>query len=183
MFNGLVTITDFKNRKHDAQTGELGTVKGDERYSTPTLTFNTGDKVKASFVFERVPEYLDRAKALDLGFEILTYDSYSLDYKKGKLQFRDLPVTDKPQTVQGNAVVKTVNSVVGPLAVAFEKPAPAPVAVNPPEVIITEPTGTTLVGATRGGYLAQPSMQMKDKRMRGIDTDKGITVQTKTLFV
>jgi len=186
MFNGLVTITDFKNRKIDAQTGELGTVKGPERYSTPTLTFNAGDKIKASFVFERVPEYLDRAKALDLGFEILTYDSYSLDYKKGKFQFRDLPVTDKPQTMHGNAVAKTVNSVVGPLAVAFEKPAPVPVAINPPEIIVNEPTGITLVGGngtTRGGYLAQPSMQMKDKRMRSVEPDKGIVVLSKTIMV
>jgi len=185
MFNGLVTITDFKNRKHDAQTGNLGAVKAPERYSTPTLSFNTGDKVKASFVFERIPEYLDRAKVLDLGFEILTYDSYSLDYKKGKLQFRDLPVTDKPQTVQGNAVVKTVNSVVGPLAVSIEKPAPAPEPVAPPEIVISEPSGATLVGApaTRGGYLAQPSMQMKDKRMRSIETEKGIEVPSKTILV
>lgn len=184
MFNGLVTITDFKNRKHDALVGQLGSVKAPERYSTPTLTFNTGDKVKASFVFERIPEYLDRAKVLDLGFEILTYDSYSLDYKKGKLQFRDLPVSEKPQTIQGNPIVKTVNSVVGPLAVAFEKPAPVPVAVVPPEIIISEPTGTTLVGgATRGGYLAQPSMQMKDKRMRSIEGEKGIEVQSKTILV
>ena len=184
MFNGLVTITDFKNRKHDALVGQLGSVKAPERYSTPTLTFNTGDKVKASFIFERIPEYLDRAKVLDLGFEILTYDSYSLDYKKGKLQFRDLPVSEKPQTIQGNPIVKTVNSVVGPLAVAFEKPAPVPVAVVPPEIIISEPTGTTLVGgATRGGYLAQPSMQMKDKRMRSIEGEKGIEVQSKTILV
>lgn len=184
MFNGLVTITDFKNRKHDALVGQLGSVKAPERYSTPTLTFNTGDKVKASFIFERIPEYLDRAKVLDLGFEILTYDSYSLDYKKGKLQFRDLPVSEKPQTIQGNPIVKTVNSVVGPLAVAFEKPAPVTVAVVPPEIIISEPTGTTLVGgATRGGYLAQPSMQMKDKRMRSIEGEKGIEVQSKTILV
>ncbi len=184
MFNGLVTITDFKNRKHDALVGQLGSVKAPERYSTPTLTFNNGDKVKASFIFERIPEYLDRAKVLDLGFEILTYDSYSLDYKKGKLQFRDLPVSEKPQTIQGNPIVKTVNSVVGPLAVVFEKPAPVPVAVVPPEIIISEPTGTTLVGgATRGGYLAEPSMQMKDKRMRSLDGGKGIEVQSKTILV
>ncbi len=182
MFNGLVTITDFKNRKHDAIVGQLGSVKAPERYSTPTLTFNTGDKVKASFVFERIPEYLDRAKVLDLGFEILTYDNYSLDYKKGKLQFRDLPVTGKPQTIQGNPVVKTANAVVGPLAVAIEKPTPAPAAA--PEIIITQPTGATLVGgATRGGYLAETSMQMKDKRTRSIEGDKGIEVQSKTILV
>lgn len=186
MFNGLVTITDFNNQKYDAQVGVLGTVKGAERYSTPTLTVNAGESVKASFIFERVPGDLDRVKALDLGFEVLTYDSYSLDYKKGKLQFRDLPVTLKPQSVQGKPVVKTADATVGPLAVAFEKPAPAPQPVNPPEITITEPTGTTLVSSaalTRSGPYAQTSMQMHDKRMRSIGEDTGIEVQTKTLNV
>jgi len=186
MFNGLVTLTDFNNVKYDAQVGALGTVKGNERYSTPTLTVNAGESVKASFIFDRIPGNLDRVKALDMGFEVLTYDNYSLDYKKGKLQFRDLPVTLKPQSVQGKPVVKSADAVVGPLAVAFEKPAPAPQPVDPPEITITAPTGTTLVGSaalTRSGPYAQTSMQMHDKRMRSAGEDTSIEIQTKTLTV
>ena len=186
MFNGLVTLTDFNNQKYDAQVGVLGSVEGPERYSTPTLSINTGESVKASFIFERIPGDLDRVKALDLGFEVLTYDSYSLDYKKGKLQFRDLPVTLKPQAVQGKPVVKTAEAQVGPLAVAFVKPAPAPQPVAPPEITITDPSGTTLVGSaalTRSGPYAQTSMQMHDKRMRSVGEDAGVEVRTKTINV
>lgn len=168
IINGLVTITDFKKRKFDAHQGRIADVIGSERYSTPQRTIKQGETVQASFVFDRIPADLDRAMRLDLGIELITDETYGIDLKIGRLQFRDLPIT----------AVKTSNMKVEKIT-RFElvsamqhftvKKAEV-VDSNPPLIAITQPSNVPLVGkeSTRGRPYAQSSVGMDDKRLRSL---------------
>ena len=183
MINGLITITDFKKYKYDAQSGKLGEVIGSERYSTPQRAINSGETVKASFVFERIPGDLDRAMRLDLGIEFLTYDGYGLSLEIGKLQFRDLPVTFTKTVGLNVEVAKKFETATSPIAYTIKKEEIKD--ATPPELTITEPADIPLVnsGATRGRPYAQSSIGMDDKRLRAIGAGEEYTVSEKNIIV
>ncbi len=97
IFNRLVSIIGFNNRKYEAQWGKVGGVVGSERYSAPQRTLQTGESITAVFHFDRIPDDLSRVMRLDVGAELLTI-TYGVDLEIGNMQFRDLPVLDKPAT-------------------------------------------------------------------------------------
>jgi len=170
MINGLITITDFKKQKYDAQKGIIGEVQGNERYSTPTRTLKSGEKVKATFTFERIPEDITRAMRLDLGIELITYDGYGLDLKIGKVQFRDLPITALKTTGMNVEVAKKLEAATNPSHFTVKKV--EIVDKNPPILAITYPVNVVLIGkeATRGRPYAQSPILMDDKRLRSLST-------------
>jgi hypothetical protein len=170
MINGLITITDFKKQKYDAQKGMLGDVQGNERYSTPTKTLKSGETVKATFTFERIPEDLVRVMKLDLGIELITYDGYGLDLKIGKVKFQDLPITSSKTLGMNVEVSKNLEAASTPSHLTVKKV--EVVDKNPPTIAITNPVNVVLVGkeATRGRPYAQSSSGMYDKRLRALTT-------------
>lgn len=170
MINGLITITDFNKRKYDAQKGKIAEVEGNERYSTPQRTIKKGENVKARFLFERVPAEVDRAMRLDIGIELITDETYGIDLKIGKLQFRDLPVS----TVQtaGMRVEQTKKLQLASSPQHFIIRKVEVVDNNPPVIELISPANIPLVGkeATRGRPYAQSSIGMDDKRLRSLAT-------------
>lgn len=170
MINGLITITDFNKRKYDAQKGKIAEVEGNERYSTPQRTLKKGENVKARFLFERVPAEVDRAMRLDVGIELITDETYGIDLKIGKLQFRDLPIS----TVQtaGMRVEQTKKLQVASSPEHFTVRKVEVVDNNPPVIELIAPANIPLVGkeATRGRPYAQSSIGMDDKRLRSLAT-------------
>lgn len=170
MINGLITITDFNKRKYDAQKGKIAEVEGNERYSTPQRTIKKGENVKARFLFERVPAEVDRAMRLDIGIELITDETYGIDLKIGKLQFRDLPVS----TVQtaGMRVEQTKKLQLASSPEHFTIRKVEVVDNNPPVIELISPANIPLVGkeATRGRPYAQSSIGMDDKRLRSLAT-------------
>jgi hypothetical protein len=170
MLNGQITITDFKKQQYDAQEGSIAEVQGNERYSTPTRTLKSGETVKATFTFERIPDDLIRAMRLDLGIELITYDGYGLDLKIGKVQFRDLPVTATKTIGMNVQVSKKLEAASTPSHLTVKKI--EVVDKTPPALTITNPANVVLAGkeATRGRPYAQASSGMYDKRLRALTT-------------
>jgi len=170
MINGLITITDFNKRKYDAQKGKIAEVEGNERYSTPQRTIKKGENVKARFLFERVPAEVDRAMRLDIGIELITDETYGIDLKIGKLQFRDLPLS-AVQTA-GMRVEQTKKLQVASSPQHFTIRKVEVVDNNPPVIELISPANIPLVGkeATRGRPYAQSSIGMDDKRLRSLAT-------------
>lgn len=170
MVNGLITITDFKKHQYDAQKGKIAEVEGNERYSTPTRTLKNGETVKAVFVFNYVPDDLERAMRLDLGIELITYDGYGLDLKIGKVQFRDLPITFVKTSGMNVQVSKKFEIATSTNHFTVKKI--EVVDKNPPTIAITSPANVVLTGkeSTRGRPYAQSSIGMDDKRLRALST-------------
>jgi len=170
MVNGLITITDFKKHQFDAQKGKIAEVEGNERHSTPTRTLKNGETVKAVFVFNYVPDDLERAMRLDLGIELITYDGYGLDLKVGKVQFRDLPITFVKTSGMNVEVSKKFEIATSKDHFTVKKI--EVVDKNPPTLAITSPTNVVLTGkeSTRGRPYAQSSIGMDDKRLRALST-------------
>ena len=184
LINGLITITDFKKQKYDAQRGKLGEVIGGQRYSTPTRTLKTNETVEATFIFDRIPGDVNRVMRLDIGAELLTYD-IGLDLEIGRLQYRDFPISDKPTGSMSVNVSKSFESTTT-ASLIIEKPKPATITDSkPPMVTILTPEGVTLSGseATRGRPYAQSSTGLDDKRLRSIASGEGIQVSEKSIFV
>lgn len=183
MINGLITITDFKKQKYDAQKGVLGEVQGTERYSTPERKINNGETVKAVFTFERVPEDLIRAKKLDIGIEQITYDGYGLDLKIGKVKFEDLPITATKTLGLNVEIAKKLEAATSPSHLTVKKI--EVVDKNPPSIAITNPANVPLVGkeATRGRPYAQSSMTMDDKRLRALSTGEEFATTESSITV
>ncbi|MCB9002208.1 MAG: caspase family protein [Bacteroidales bacterium] len=168
VINGLVTITDFNKQKYDAQRGKIAEVSGNERYSTPTRTIKQGETVDAVFVFERIPDDIDRAMRLDVGVEFITDETYGIDLKIGKLQFRDLPIS-QTQTSNLN-VKKNSNFQILSDVAHFDIKKEVPADNEPPQITLIEPADVPLIGneATRGRPYAQTSIRMDDKRLRAL---------------
>lgn len=185
LINGLITMTDFKKQSYDAQRGKLGDVVGGQRYSTPTRTLKSKETVQAVFTFERIPSDFSRIMRLDIGAELLTYD-IGLDLEIGRIQFRDLPISDKPTTSMMTDVAKKFEAT-SSVSLNIQKPKPVDVAdTKPPVIDILFPKGVTLTGseATRGRPYAQSSQGLDDKRLRSVGgASDGITVADKSLIV
>lgn len=175
MINGLITITDFNKRKYDAQKGKIAEVEGNERYSTPQRTIKKGESVKARFLFERVPAEVDRAMRLDIGIELITDETYGIDLKIGKLQFRDLPVSRVQTAGMRVEQTKKLQLVSSPQHFTVRKV--EVVDNNPPVIELISPANIPLVGkeATRGRPYAQSSIGMDDKRLRSLATGEELT--------
>jgi len=183
MVNGLITITDFKKHQYDAQKGKIAEVEGNERYSTPTRTLKNGETVKAVFVFNYVPDDLERAMRLDLGIELITYDGYGLDLKIGKVQFRDLPITFVKTSGMNVEVSKKFEIATSNDHFTVKKI--EVVDKNPPTIAITSPANVVLVGkeSTRGRPYAQSSIGMDDKRLRALSTGEEFATTDDNILV
>ncbi len=170
MINGLVTITDFKKQQYDAQRGKIAEVEGTERYSTPQREIKNGETVKASFIFERIPDDLARAMKLDLGVELITNEGYGIDLKIGKVKFQDLPVSSVKTT--GLTVTVSKKLEVASVQNYYEVKKIEVPDKTPPTIAITNPANVVLVGkeSSRGRPYAQSSMGMDDKRKRSLAT-------------
>ncbi len=183
MINGLITITDFKKRKFDAQRGNIAEVVGNERYSTPQRTLKQGETVKATFVFERVPADLDRVMRLDLGIELITDETYGIDLKIGKLQFRDLPIT----SVKTNnmKVEKTSRFEMVSDLQHFTVKKVEVIDSNAPVIALTQPANVPLVGkeSTRGRPYAQSSIGMDDKRLRSLASGEEFSTTDEAMVI
>jgi len=125
LINGLITLTDFKKRNIDAQKGKLGEVIGGQRYSTPQRTLKANETVQATFTFEQVPADFERVMRLNVGAEVLTFSQFGLDkLETSNLQFRDLPISDKPTTSMATNVSKKIESTIT-ASINIQKPKPA----------------------------------------------------------
>lgn len=188
LINGLITIRDFKKRTYDAQRGKLGDVVGSQRYSTPQLSIKTGETVKATFTFDRIPSDFDRVMRLDIGAELLTFSQFGLDKLEiNTLQFRDFPVSDKPTTSMIATTSKKFEGTTAATSFNIQKPKPQAVKsdVKPPMLSVLVPESVTLIGseATRGRPYAQSSSGLDDRRLRSVGGEEGITVSQSELFV
>ncbi|HAN18109.1 MAG: hypothetical protein A2X13_04050 [Bacteroidetes bacterium GWC2_33_15] len=99
--NRLARIHDFKGTRIESNVSKLGQVSGNERYATPTLTFNPGQTAIALFQFNTPDGFSNRIKLLEFGLEILEI-TYGLDYKSGYIEFRDISLSnpDKPSKTE-----------------------------------------------------------------------------------
>lgn len=167
MINGKITITDFNKRKYDAMRGQLAEVKGSQRYSTPQRTLKAGENVKATFVFDNAPASLKRIMRLDIGIELITDEIYGIDLKIGKLQFRDIPVSEKQTSSVDVVESKKFEIISEPLAFIVKKEIADEVA---PTIKVTQPVDVPLVDskATRGRPYGQSTIQMEDKKLRSL---------------
>ncbi|MDA3952827.1 MAG: caspase family protein [Bacteroidales bacterium] len=95
MINRLARIYDFKGKKVESHSSKLGTVRGDARYATPTLSFQPNKTDIAIFRFNIPEGFSNRIKMLEFGVEVLDI-TYGLDLKTGNIQFKDISF-DKPQ--------------------------------------------------------------------------------------
>lgn len=183
MINGLITITDFKKQKYDAQRGTIAEVEGSERYSTPTRTLKNGETVKAVFTFDRIPEDLVRVMRLDLGIELITLDGYGLDLKIAKAQFRDLPVS-KTKTIGINVEVSKKLEASTSIARFDVKKIEVP-DKTPPTIAITNPANVVLTGSesTRGRPYAQSSSAMNEKRKRALTTGEEFATVENSILI
>lgn len=183
MINGLITITDFKKRKFDAQKGKLAEVEGNERYSTPQRKLKQGETVKATFIFDRIPADLDRAMRLDIGVELITDETYGIDLKIGRLQFRDLPITYVKTNNMSVEKAKRFELVSGLQRFTVKKV--EVVDANPPVIALTQPSNVPLVGkeATRGRPYAQSSIGMDDKRLRSLATGEEFATTDESIVI
>lgn len=170
MINGLITITDFKKQQYDAQRGKIAEVEGSERYSTPQREIKKGETVKASFVFDRIPDDLARAMKLDLGVEFITNEGYGIDLKLGKVKFQDLPISSTKTAGLNVTVSKKFEAASSQSHFEVKKIEIAD--KTPPSISITNPSNVVLVGkeSSRGRPYAQSSMGMDDKRKRSLAT-------------
>ncbi len=187
LINGLITLTDFKKRNIDAQKGKLGEVIGGQRYSTPQRTLKANETVQATFTFEQVPTDFERVMRLNVGAEVLTFSQFGLDkLETSNLQFRDLPISDKPTTSMATSVSKKMESTVT-ASINIQKPKPAePADTTPPVVTVISPEGVKLTGSetTRGRPYAQSSQGLDDKRLRSVGTaPEGIAVTERVITV
>lgn len=181
--NGFVTITDFKKQHYDARKGILGDVKGDEYYSTPTKSLKNGESTKAVFTFERVPDDLTRAMKLDMNIELITYDTYGLDLKLGRVKFQDLPITATKTLGMNVEVSKKLEAASSPSHLTVKKA--EVVDKTPPTIAITNPSNVVLTGkeATRGRPYAQSFIGMDDKRLRSISTGEEYAVTESSIDI
>ncbi len=187
LINGLITLTDFKKRNFDAQRGKLGDVVGSQRYSTPQKTIKTGEIIQASFIFDNIPDEIDRIMRLSIGAELLTFSKFGLDNLDiSTLQFRDFPISSKPTTSMSVAVSKRFeNTVTGNFSIAKQVTQAQKPENDPPMLSILKPEGVSLIGSetTRGRLYAESSSGLDDRRLRSVGSNDGITVQSETLFV
>ncbi|RPH31198.1 MAG: hypothetical protein EHM93_14525 [Bacteroidales bacterium] len=183
MINGLITITDFKKQKYDAQRGTIAEVEGSERYSTPTRTIKNGETVKAVFIFERIPEDLARAMKLDLGVEFITNEGYGIDLKIGKVKFQDLPVSTTKTLGLNVEVSKKLEAATS--AASFDVKKIEVADKTPPTLDVTSPSNVVLAGkeASRGRPYAQSFMGMDDKRKRALTTGEEFATSENSILV
>ncbi|MGE0077484.1 MAG: caspase family protein [Bacteroidales bacterium] len=183
MINGLITITDFKKRKFDAQKGKIAEVEGNERYSTPQRTIKQGETVNASFIFERIPADLDRAMRLDLGIELITDETYGIDLKIGKLQFRDLPISSEKTTSMKVEKTKAFELVSDVQHFTIKKA--EVLDTNPPVIALTQPSNVPLVGkeSTRGRPYAQSLIGMDNKRLRSLESGEEYATTDESMVI
>jgi hypothetical protein len=187
LINGLITITDFNRRSFDAQRGKLGDVVGSQRYSTPQLTLKTGETVKASFTFDRIPDDLERIMRLNIGAELLTFSQFGLDNLEiSNMQFRDFPISSKPTTSMTSTSSKRFEAIAS-ANFNIQKPKPQAVITDnkAPVITVLQPESVTLIGseATRGRPYAQSSSGLDDRRLRSVGSGEGITVSENKLFI
>ncbi|OFX21952.1 MAG: hypothetical protein A2041_10150 [Bacteroidetes bacterium GWA2_31_9b] len=111
--NRLARIYDFKGNKIESKISKLGQVSGNERYATPTLTFNPGQSEIAIFQFFSPNGFSNRIKLLEFGLEILEI-TYGLDYKSGHIEFRDISLesSETPSKTESISQLLTIN--IGP---------------------------------------------------------------------
>jgi|GEM_PF-203692 len=187
LINGLITITDFNRKTYDAQRGKLGDIVGSQRYSTPQRLLKTGETVKASFTFDRIPSDLNRVMKLSIGAEILTFSSFGLDNLEiSAVQFRDFPVSNSPTTSMTQTASKEFEATVS-TSLNIQKPEPkvADTDTKAPVITIISPKGVLLIGneATRGRPYGQISSGIDDRRSRSIGNNSEFTVSDDNLFV
>lgn len=180
--NGLVTITDFNKRKYDAMSSQLGEVRGPERYSTPTRTIKSGETVRATFVFDYAPVDLQRAMRLDVGVELITDETFGIDLKIGRLQFRDIPVSSYATT--GLQVEKSLRFEVFTQPFAYV-PKPKVVDNQSPSITVTQPDGVKFADsqATRGRPYGQSTIMIEDKHLRSLATGAQFATANNSIMV
>lgn len=187
LINGLITITDFHKRNFDAQRGKLGDVVGSQRYSTPQKTIKTGETVQASFIFDNIPDDIERVMRLSIGAELLTFSTFGLDNLDiSTLQFRDFPISSKPTTsMSGTASKRFETTIAGNFSITKQVAQTQKPEKDPPMLSILKPEGVSLIGneVSRGRPYAQSSSGLDDRRLRSIGPNDGITVQNESLLI
>lgn len=187
LINGLITITDFNKRNYDAQRGKLDDVIGSQRYSTPQKTIKTNETVKASFIFENVPNDIERVMKLSIGAELLTFSQFGLDNLEiSSLLFQDFPVSEKStESISVTSSKRFESTVSGNFQIAKKEVQAKKPESDPPMLSILLPAGVSLTGseATRGRPYAQSSSGLDDRRLRSVGQTDGVSVDTEVLFV
>ena len=161
IFNRLISITGFNQRKYEAQWGEVGGVVGAQRYSAPQRTLETGESIEAVFRFHRIPDDFGRVMRLEVGVELLTI-TFGVEVDIGNMQFRDLPVLDMPATEMARAADHS-----------FEKQTLATFNIEPIEVIDTIPPVVTFTSPSSDDVTGEEGLTVSEENLvvKGTATD------------
>ena len=173
VINGKVTVTDFNGKKYDSFYTKLGSVTGPDRISQPQINLKPGEEIEARFRFDWAPTGIERIKDFSITFEALKID-YGIDYKKGIVKFRDLPVTQKEQKITGNLSKKSISGKSNVLGVNIEeiKLVEKEKDLNPPIIQIDSPKGVLLINGksvdSRGVPMTHNVNNLEDNRTRAV---------------
>jgi hypothetical protein len=111
--NRLARIYDYKGTRVESHMSKLGRVAGNEKYAVPTLTFQPEQTEIAVFQFNIPPDFSNRLKLIEFGFEFLEI-TYGLDYKKGNIEFRDISLSNPETQSKAELVSEKIKIDLGP---------------------------------------------------------------------
>jgi len=112
IINRLAKIYDYKGKRIEANSSKLGQIKGNDRYSTPTLSFMP-NTTNMAFVSFPIPDgFSKRIKMFELGVEILEI-TYGLDLKTGNVQFKDISLDNPKIAAKAELISQSINLNIG----------------------------------------------------------------------
>jgi len=173
VINGKVTVTDFNGKKFDSHYTKLGSVTGPDRISQPQLSMKAGDEIEARFRFDWAPADIDRIRSFSITYEALKID-YGIDYKKGIVKFRDIPVSQSEQSVLLASSKKKITAKSKFQKFEIEKVVvvEAEKDIVPPVIEISSPLGaileTVIMVDGRGVPVTHNVNNMEDDRTRAV---------------
>ena len=148
LINRLARIYDSKGKRFEAQSSKLGSVTGNARYATPTLTFNPNQEQIAVYYFNVADGFSGRIKLLEVGVEFLEI-TYGLDLKFGNLQYKDLSFSQNKQATKTELISEAIRFDIKPESRTLDNKAPKitftspaltkqnPITVNTEELVLS----------------------------------------------
>ena len=134
IINRLAKIYDNKGKTIEAHSSKLGKISGNDRHSTPTLSFAPNSTNIATYSFPVYDGFSRRIKMLELGIEVLEI-TYGLDLKTGNLQFKDISLDNPKIPARAELISQTMSFNIGTETRTIKD-------IQPPVITFTNPVLT-----------------------------------------
>lgn len=140
-----------------------------------------GEEIEARFRFDWAPSDIDRIRDISITFEALKFDM-GVDYKKGIVRFRDLPVAKGEQSIAMKVNKTTASGKSAAQAFTIEKVVVAEKDNVPPFIEINFPEGIILSAGKqmdgRGVPVTHNVNNMTDGRTRAVPVTHNVNNMT-----